>query len=52
MVRRLDRLVLEVVSEQTGGNQVQMSRLLGITRNTLRAKLRAVDEPATLPIDP
>ncbi len=41
LVDRLDRLVLDVLHQQTGGNQVQMSRILGITRNTLRAKLRA-----------
>lgn len=41
LVGRLDRLVLEVLHQRTGGNQVQMSRILGITRNTLRAKLRA-----------
>jgi DNA-binding protein Fis len=40
MVQRLDRLVLEVLLDRTGGNQVQASRILGITRNTLRAKLR------------
>jgi len=42
MTERLDRLVLEVLMEHTGGNQVQMSRLLGITRNTLRSKMRSL----------
>ncbi len=41
LVSRLDKMVLNVLQEKTGGNQVQMSRILGITRNTLRAKLRA-----------
>ncbi len=41
LVARLDKMVLDVLHEKTGGNQVQMSRILGITRNTLRAKLRA-----------
>lgn len=43
LVGRLDRLALDVLHQRTGGNQVQMSRILGITRNTLRAKLRAAD---------
>lgn len=44
MIRRLDALVLEIVGERAGGNQVRMSSILGITRNTLRAKLRSFDE--------
>ena len=41
MVSRLDRMVLDVLQEKTGDNQVHMSKILGITRNTLRSKLRA-----------
>jgi two-component system nitrogen regulation response regulator GlnG len=42
MVRRLDALVLHLVMDHTCGNQVQASRLLGITRSTLRAKLQSL----------
>jgi DNA-binding NtrC family response regulator len=37
---RLDRVLLRLVMEYTGGNQCQAARLLGITRKTLRGKLR------------
>jgi DNA-binding NtrC family response regulator len=40
--RELDRLVLPRVLEYTGGNQQQAALLLGITRRTLRARLRDV----------
>jgi two-component system nitrogen regulation response regulator GlnG len=36
----LDRLLLRLALRQTRGNQVQAARLLGISRQTLRAKLR------------
>jgi two-component system nitrogen regulation response regulator GlnG len=39
----VDRVVLDVVLRHVKGNQVQASELLGISRNTLRAKLRALD---------
>src|SRR4051812_25715348 len=38
--RELDRLVLPRVLDYTGGNQKQAALLLGIARQTLRAKLR------------
>lgn len=38
----VDRIVLEEALRQTQGNQGQASELLGISRNTLRAKLRAL----------
>jgi two-component system nitrogen regulation response regulator GlnG len=37
---RLDRLLLRLVLRHTRGNQVQAARLLGISRQTLRAKAR------------
>jgi two-component system nitrogen regulation response regulator GlnG len=38
--RQMDRLLLPIVLEFTGGNQYQAARLLGIARQTLRQKLR------------
>jgi two-component system nitrogen regulation response regulator GlnG len=38
--QQLDRLLLRMTLRHTGGNQVQAARLLGISRQTLRAKIR------------
>jgi nitrogen regulation protein NR(I) len=38
--RQVDRLLLALVLEHTGGNQHQAARVLGIARQTLRQKLR------------
>jgi two-component system nitrogen regulation response regulator GlnG len=38
--REVDRLLLPLLLEYTGGNQHQAARLLGIARQTLRQKLR------------
>jgi two-component system nitrogen regulation response regulator GlnG len=38
--QHLDRLLLRLALRHTGGNQVQAARLLGISRQTLRAKSR------------
>ncbi len=38
----LDRLLLRLVLESTDGNKFQAARLLGITRKTLRLRLRAL----------
>jgi len=39
-VAAVEKPLLEAVLDQTGGNQLAASRVLGINRNTLRAKLR------------
>jgi two-component system nitrogen regulation response regulator GlnG len=46
IVMAVDRVVLEIVLRHVNGNQVQASELLGISRTTLRAKLRALDSQA------
>jgi two-component system nitrogen regulation response regulator GlnG len=38
----VDRVVLDLCLKQVRGNQVLASEMLGISRNTLRAKLRAL----------
>ncbi|MHB1422024.1 MAG: sigma-54-dependent transcriptional regulator [Gemmataceae bacterium] len=37
-----DRVILEAILRHTRGNQVQASQLLGISRTTLRAKMKAL----------
>lgn len=39
-LRRVERMLLPRVLQHTGGNQVQAARILGITRGSLRNKLR------------
>jgi two-component system nitrogen regulation response regulator GlnG len=39
-VRRLERLLLTRVLRHTNGNQVQAAKMLGITRGSLRTKIR------------
>jgi Fis family transcriptional regulator len=39
--------LIEEVLRYTGGNQSQTARILGMTRNTLRAKLNRYDIPVT-----
>ncbi len=38
----VDRVILDIALQQTRGNQVLASQLLGMSRNTLRAKLRTL----------
>lgn len=42
-VEHLERQLIRRVLEVTGGNQSQASRMLGITRGSLRNKIRALD---------
>ncbi len=39
-VRRVERLLLTRVLQHTGGNQLQAAKILGITRGSLRSKVR------------
>ena len=39
-LERLERLLLTRVLQQTGGNQLQAAKILGITRGSLRTKIR------------
>ena len=38
----MERQLLTLVLRHTGGNQLQAAQILGITRNSLRHKLRAL----------
>lgn len=40
VLARVERPLLELVMEHTGGNQVRAAEILGLNRNTLRRKLR------------
>jgi two-component system nitrogen regulation response regulator GlnG len=39
-LRGMERLLLTRVLQQTGGNQLQAAKILGITRGSLRTKIR------------
>ncbi len=39
-LRRMERILLTRVLQHTGGNQLQAARILGITRGSLRTKIR------------
>ncbi|MBI2346957.1 MAG: sigma-54-dependent Fis family transcriptional regulator [Deltaproteobacteria bacterium] len=42
VLEKVERPLLRLVMKRTGGNQVRAARILGINRNTLRARLRAL----------
>ena len=43
VMREVEAPLLEAVLEHTGGNQTRASRLLGMSRGTLRKKLKQYD---------
>jgi two-component system nitrogen regulation response regulator GlnG len=49
--QHLDRILLRLALRHTGGNQLQAARLLGISRQTLRAKTREFGLSTTAPAD-
>ena len=40
VVERVEKPLFELVLERTGGNQLKAAGILGINRNTMRAKIR------------
>jgi two-component system nitrogen regulation response regulator GlnG len=50
--QHLDRLLLRLALRSTRGNQVQAARVLGISRQTLRAKIRELGLSVTGDADP
>ncbi|HDO36138.1 MAG TPA: response regulator [Nitrospirae bacterium] len=40
VISEVERALIKLAIEETGGNQVQASRLLGLNRNTIRNKLK------------
>ncbi len=42
IIERIERPLIELTLERTGGNQLQAAAILGINRNTLRKKLAAL----------
>src|SRR5262249_15191700 len=49
--RQVDQYLLPLVLQSTGGSQVRAARLLGITRRTLRLKLRELGLSVTKTIE-
>ena len=50
-IRRLEQFLLPLVLQSTGGNKVHAARILGITRLTLRMKLRELGLSDTKSVD-
>jgi two-component system nitrogen regulation response regulator GlnG len=47
VVKRVERPLLELVLQHTGGNQVKAAEILGLNRNTLRKKLAELSPEGT-----
>ena len=45
VMHRVERVLLKLVLEQCGGNQLEASRVLGMNRNTLRKRIHDLDVP-------
>ena len=43
LVAEVERPLIELTLKETGGNQIKAAKILGLNRNTLRAKIRAHD---------
>ncbi|MEK9642363.1 MAG: helix-turn-helix domain-containing protein, partial [Paracoccaceae bacterium] len=43
ILREIERPLLDIALEETGGNQAKCADLLGINRNTLRKKISELD---------
>lgn len=43
---QMERPLLRIILEKTGGNQLQAAKILGINRNTLRKKMTTLGIPA------
>jgi two-component system nitrogen regulation response regulator GlnG len=39
VLHQMERPLLRIILEKTGGNQLQAAKILGINRNTLRKKI-------------
>ncbi len=43
VLKRVEKPLIELVLERTGGNQVRAARMLGIHRNTLQQKIKSLE---------
>lgn len=49
VLESIEKPLIEDILSKTGGNQLAAARLLGINRNTLRARIKALGVRATRP---
>jgi len=49
IVAQVDRALIRLALEQTGHNRIRAAELLGLARNTLRARMRELGLDATAP---
>ncbi len=52
VISRVERPLIELVLERTGGNQLKAAEILGLNRNTLRKKIAERNVPVTDPPPP